>query len=218
MKETIKKQLPLKERAYRLIKDKIVTCEMMPGVDISEEELAKELGSSRTPIREAILRLEQEKFVTVYPRKGCIVSYITNRDIHEVFQIREIIEPQAAKIVCGNISEEKLIDFKERFGQIGLEGNLINDTEFFELDIEFHKYIVNSTNNRFLIEFMNKIFNQDYRIRVLATRLHEYEKKRNRPEHLEIIDAFMKRDEKELEQSILRHIKNAYRAALKIAY
>lgn len=218
MKETIQKQLPLKARAYRLIKDKIITCEMMPGVDISEEELAKELGSSRTPIREAILRLEQEKFVTIYPRKGCIVSYITNKDIHEVFQVREIVETQAAKIVCRTISEEKLLEFRDRFGQIGLEGNLINDTDFFELDIEFHRYIVNSTNNRYLIEFMNKIYDQDYRIRVLATRLHEYEKKRNRPEHLEIIDAFIKKDEKKLEKSTLQHIQNAYKAALKIVY
>ncbi|TCO76499.1 GntR family transcriptional regulator [Marinisporobacter balticus] len=211
-------ELPLKEKAYRLIKDKLIKCELMPGMDISEEQLSKEIGSSRTPVREALLRLEQEKLVNIYPRKGIIVSYITIKDIYEVFQIREMIEIQSAKIVCKSIAREKLMEFQARFDKLGIEGNLISEKEFYDLDIEFHKYIVDSTNNNRLIEFMNKIYDQDYRIRVMTTRSDEQERKRNRPEHLGIINALLEKNEDTLEKKIRKHIENARSAALKIVY
>ena len=70
MSEKLQKQVPLKEKAYDLIKEKIIKCELMPGSDLSEADIAEELGISRTPVREAILRLNQEKFVTIYPQIG----------------------------------------------------------------------------------------------------------------------------------------------------
>ncbi|QZY54358.1 GntR family transcriptional regulator [Crassaminicella profunda] len=210
------KGLSLKQKAYEFIKNKIITCELMPGSDIAEDELALELGSSRTPVREAILRLEQEKLVNIYPRKGSFVAQITLKDIQEIFQIREIVETQVAKIVCESISQERLLYFKEQFEKMDAQGKNILDKEFFELDLQFHKFIVTSSNNQYLIEFINKIYDKDYRIRVLTTSMFEEERKRNKKEHLDIINAFLQKDEEKVESYLREHIKNSRSGALKI--
>jgi len=210
------KKVSLKDKAYEHIKSKIILCEMMPGSDISEEELANELGISRTPVREAIMMLENENLVHVFPRKGSFVSQITLKDIQEIFQIREVVETQVGKMVCKTISEEMLMAFRARFEAIDSDGNYISYRDFFELDLEFHKFIVNSSGNQYLIEFMNKIYDKDYRIRVLTTSKFEEERKRNRTEHLDIVDAFLSKDEGRVEKCMLEHIRHARRGAIKI--
>lgn len=211
-------QLPLKEKAYNLIKKKIVKCELMPGTSLSESDIALELGISRTPVREAILRLSQENFVTIYPRKGIIVSPISVKDIHEVFQIREIVEPQMAKISCKYMSKEYLLNLKKRFEEI--EFNLENSSamEYFDLDIEFHKYIIECGNNSHLIQFTNKIFDLDYRIRVMSTLEIDDVEKRSKPEHFAIIDALIEKDLDKIDQTIKEHIANAHQQALMKIY
>ncbi|SHE76340.1 GntR family transcriptional regulator [Alkalibacter saccharofermentans] len=207
-------QLPLKDLAYKSIKDKILKCELVPGSIISEAAIVLELGISRTPIREALLRLSQENFVTIYPRKGIIVSQITVKDIHEVFQIREIVEPEIAKMACKNMSKEFLLDLKRRFDEIpfNLDGSQAN--EYFDLDIEFHKYIISCGNNSKLTEFTDKIFDLDYRIRVMSTLEIDDVEKRSKPEHFEIIDALIEQDLDKIEKSIRIHLKNAHKQAL----
>ncbi|MBB6218520.1 DNA-binding GntR family transcriptional regulator [Anaerosolibacter carboniphilus] len=214
MKNMIEKQLPLKERAYNLIKEKIVKCEWMPGSDISEAQIAEELGISRTPVREAILRLNQEKFITIYPRKGMIVSPISAKDIHEVFQIREMVEPHMAKLACRQMSAEYLLSLKEKFDNVRLDLGKPIDVKYFDLDLEFHKYIVQSGNNQHLIRFTNEIYDLDYRIRVMSTLEIDDVERRSRPEHFAIIDALVARDEEKIEKTIKEHLSNARKAAL----
>jgi DNA-binding GntR family transcriptional regulator len=212
------KQLPLKEKAYMLIKEKIVTCEWMPGSDISEAQIAEELGIGRTPVREAILRLSQDKFITIYPRKGMIVSPISAKDIHEVFQIRDMVEPYMAKLACRNMSLEYLLNLKEKFENIKLDLGKPIDIRYFDLDLEFHKYIVESGNNQHLIRFVNEIYDLDFRIRVMSTLEIDDIERRSRPEHFEIIDALIARDEVKIERTIRKHLSNAREAALMKIY
>ena len=83
----------LKERAYRIIKDKIIRCEYMPGDFLNEKSLIEEIGASRTPIREALNKIEQENLVKIIPKRGVVVSEITMKDISEIFQVRECVSP-----------------------------------------------------------------------------------------------------------------------------
>ena len=218
MSEKLQKQVPLKEKAYDLIKEKIIKCELMPGSDLSEADIAEELGISRTPVREAILRLNQEKFVTIYPRKGIIVSSISIKDIHEVFQVREIIEPQMAKIACKHMSTEYLLNLKVRFEEAKFDLSSPNNMKYFDLDIEFHKYIVQSGNNSHLIRFANEIFDLDYRIRVMSTLEIDDIDKRSRPEHFAIIDSLISKDVDKIENTIKEHLASAREAALRRIY
>ncbi|GKX27737.1 GntR family transcriptional regulator [Vallitalea longa] len=210
------KSLPLKQKTYEYIKNKILTCELKPGSDISEEKLAMELGISRTPVREAIMRLGQENLVNIYPRKGSFVSEITLKDIQEVLQIREIVETQVAVLVCKSIDKEKLLYFRQEFEKFDTEERYNSYEDFFELDIAFHKFIVSSNGNQNLVEIMDKVYDKDYRIRVLTTNMFKTERLRNREEHLNIIDAFLEEDVEKVEEYLSEHIQKAKYRALKL--
>lgn len=211
-----KQELTLKEKAYEFIKSKIINCEIKPGSDISEDDIMKQLQTSRTPIREALMKLEQEGLVDIFPRKGIFVTQITFKDIYDIFEIREIIETQLVKRGFDKISLEKLVYFKEKFNQMDEEGNYITDKDFFHLDLEFHKMVVETTGNNYLIEFMNKIYDKDYRIRVLTTTLFKEERRRNKTEHLNIINSILNKDKEKTEKYLIEHIENSKRAALRI--
>ncbi len=218
MKKISGKQKPLKEKAYNLIKEKIIKCELMPGSDISEAQVAEELGMSRTPVREALLRLEQEKFVNIYPRKGIIVSPISVKDIYEVFQVRQMVEPYIAKASYKKMSKKYLLNMEKKFEEIayGLEES--SRMEFFDLDIEFHKYIIKSGDNDHSIEFMNKIYDLDYRIRVMSTFGRDDIKERSAPEHSAIINALINGDESKIKTTLEQHLESSRKAALKRIY
>lgn len=208
----------LTEQAYNSIKDKIIKCHILPGSDISESQICEELGMSRTPVREALLRLQQENFVTIYPRKGIIVSPITVKDIYEVFQIREMVEVYVGKNSCKNMSIDYLMEAKEKFSETQFVPDTPSAMRYFELDTQFHKYIVQSGKNDYLVEFMNKIYDLDSRIRIMSTLEIEDIEKRSTPEHIAIIDALIDRDTKKIEDSILEHLRTAREAALKRIY
>ena len=104
----------LKDKAYEMIREKIVNCELAPGSVLNESELIEEIGASRTPIREALNKLEQENLVTIIPKKCIIVRGITIDDIAEVFDARAVIEPQVLLQYADRISLRFLEDYQER--------------------------------------------------------------------------------------------------------
>ena len=86
--------------AYQELKNRIISGQMPPLSDVSEEQLQKELGVSRTPIREAIQKLEKEHFVMIYPRRGTLVSDITLDLIYSIYEVRLLNEPFIARSAC----------------------------------------------------------------------------------------------------------------------
>lgn len=216
MSKEEKQELTLKYRAYGFIKSQIINCEIKPGSDISKDDLMEKLGTSFTPIREALIQLEEEGLVNIFPRKGIFVAPITFKDIHDIFQIRQIVEVQVAKHNYLNISQEKLLYFKDKFTEIDINDNYISNKDFFNLELRFHKIFVEATGNNYLIEFMNKIYDKDYRIRVLTTNLLKDERKRNKIEHLNIINSVLDKNEDKIEKYLIEHLENSKNAALKI--
>ena len=103
------------DEAYNLIKSKIINLELRPLSDISEDALQKELGISRTPIREAVQRLAKEGFVRVYSRKATIVSDITLDLIHAVYEARLLNEPYLAKLACRYVTDNQVRKLKTAF-------------------------------------------------------------------------------------------------------
>ena len=92
--------------AYQELKNRIISGQMPPLSDVSEEQLQKELGVSRTPIREAIQKLEKEHFVMIYPRRGTLVSDITLDLIYSIYEVRLLNEPFIARSACRYIVNE----------------------------------------------------------------------------------------------------------------
>jgi len=203
----------LQEKVYRRLKERIINCEMLPGAVISEDLLAGDFGTSRTPIREALLRLQRENLVVIFPRQGTFVSQISLKDIYEVYQIRQIIEPRVARLVCRSLDPEVLEKFRSSFKDVGDDdGSFL---EWCKVDREFHNYILERSNNRHLVQLYGTIMDQSQRMRVLAGRLPMRMAETNR-EHLELVDALLSKNEERIEKVMTAHILASRDGALKI--
>ena len=215
MKSDKSEKIDLKQKAYNSIKEKIIIGEFRPGQDISEETIQNELGISRTPIREALMLLETENMIDIYPRKGIFVSNITQRMIKNVFQIRQMIEPQVINIVGLSISKEWLQDMKEKFATPFVADSAEDSVTYYvDLDKEFHTYLINACENQLLVNVMNNIFDQNQRMRYQTYSFNE----RNistKAEHIAIVDALIAEDIETAERLMRDHIIRAEEVSLR---
>ena len=180
--------LPLRDVVFNTLRRAILKGELKPGERLMEIALADKLGVSRTPIREAIRKLELEGLVVMAPRKGAKVASITERDLNDVLEVRKGMEVLAISLACKRITGEeleKLETIEQSFQKLIESGNL---TELAEMDVKFHDTIYQATNNQRLVQLLNNLREQMYRYRV------EYLKKKECHkqllwEHQEIIRA-----------------------------
>lgn len=204
--------------AYISIKEKIFSGELKPLADISEEALQEELGISRTPIREALQMLENEKFVYIYPRKGMIVSGITPELINHIYEVRESIEPFVAKAVCEKIPEDWLLKMRRNFTD---EPPMATPEErkiyFTNLDGELHHKIICTHDNTFIHNIWNNVMDHTRRIMIYTSTVNE-KYNVSIPEHIGIIDAFLERDAEQVERLVREHIMNARRNSIQVLY
>ena len=104
----------LKLQAYQYLKTKILNCEYRPNEFLNEQKLCAEMGNiSRTPMRDALGRLEQEGLITILPKKGLMGSGITEEDVHSMFEMRLLVEPYALRNYGNLIPRQELEDYKE---------------------------------------------------------------------------------------------------------
>src|SRR5574340_89251 len=104
----VERPLTLRERIVDFIKDAIISGTLKPGERVPEQEIAENFGISRTPIREAFRQLESEGFITVTPRKGAVVSPITDRDVSEFYDIKSLLEGYAARTACAKLTSREI--------------------------------------------------------------------------------------------------------------
>jgi GntR family transcriptional regulator, rspAB operon transcriptional repressor len=206
----------LKQTAYEYIKQKIINNGLKPGQDVVEEKLQKEIGASRTPVREAIMRLQNENMIKIYPRKGMFVSQITVSMVNNIYQVREIIEPQAVRIAAPHLSKDVLKDFLNKFKKIPatISGNGFQKY-LTDLDMALHSYIIKSCQNDYLVKIMENIFDHSQRIRVQSFNIEQRYIKSNK-EHIELLEALIKDNIKEAVEITKRHISNSKNVALNI--
>ena len=211
--ENLGNYLSLKDRVYQNIKFKIIRGTLKPGTHLPEEELSKAMNISRAPIREAFNRLEKEGFVTIIPRKGAAVSDITAQMIEDIFEIRETLEPLAVKKSIGKISIEKLEilweDFKKFINKPADTENRIN---YLALDKEFHDLLSQDCGNEKLIEILVNLQEQIHWLRNISLKRTTFSGSAR--EHLAIIEALKKNDEKLIIKTLLQHLERAKRSSL----
>ena len=149
--------LPLRDVVFNTLRRAILKGELKPGERLMEIALADKLGVSRTPIREAIRKLELEGLVVMAPRKGAKVASITERDLNDVLEVRKGMEVLAISLACKRITGEELekLEIIERdFQRLIESGNL---TELAEMDVKFHDTIYQATNNQRLVQLLNNL-------------------------------------------------------------
>lgn len=201
------------ERIYQAVKARIVNCEMLPGETVYEDRISREFGTSRTPVREALLKLRNDNLVSIIPRKGTFVTHITVQDVYEIYQIRQLIEPGVAVMVRDDVDAARLQEFAAVLERKTAYTEL--PSEWFTLDRQFHTYLVECTRNRTLQELYEGIMNHQQRISILASRLpHRIEN--TVIEHRNIVEALQRRDARQIERAVKSHIMAAWEASLRI--
>lgn len=206
--------LPLRDVVFNTLRRAILKGELKPGERLMEIALADKLGVSRTPIREAIRKLELEGLVVMAPRKGAKVASITERDLNDVLEVRKGMEVLAISLACKRITGEeleKLEIIEQSFQKLIESGNL---TELAEMDVKFHDTIYQATNNQRLVQLLNNLREQMYRYRMeylkdIAVRRTLAE------EHKAICRALRERDEQQAEEYVSIHIDNQQKAIIR---
>ena len=181
----------LKSRVYDGIKEKIINCEYSPGVYLNEEALCETFNVSRTPIRDALGRLEQEGLVTIKPKKGVVVSTLSINEVNNIFELRLLLEPYSLQHYGYTLNEETLFQFYQLFSS---KLELENTSHFFILDDQFHDFLNNAVSNHYIQENFKTLNTQNQRIRLMTGQRTERRLDETQQEHLEILQCCLKRD------------------------
>ena len=199
--------LPLRDVVFNTLRQAILRGELQPGERLLEIHLADKLGVSRSPIREAIRKLELEGLVLMIPRKGAVVAEITEKSLRDVLEVRRALEELAMKLACEKILDEEIEELKvaaKEFEDALKTGDV---TVYAEADVKFHDIIYRTTDNQRLIQLLYNLREQMYRYRV------EYLKRDDShdtllAEHQYIIETLEKRNADEAIKAICAHIDN----------
>ncbi len=158
---------PLGEIVFDHLKESILKGELKPGERLMEIALAEEMGVSRTPVREAIRKLEKEKFVEMIPRKGAYVADLTKQDILDVLEIRYVLEGLAAKLAAKKMKEEDIEQLKQNVRDFKEAIENMDRTTMIDNDNAFHDIIYEATENEKLIEIIQDLHDQYQRFRLV---------------------------------------------------
>lgn len=205
--------LPLRDVVFNTLRQAILTGEMKPGERLMEIHLANKLGVSRTPIREAIRKLELEGLVIMIPRRGAEVAQITWKNLKDVLEVRKALDVLAIELACERMTQEelqKLCKACEAFKDATKNGDL---RKIAESDVVLHDIIVYSTRNNRLIQLVNNLSEQMYRYRfeyIKDVSQHE----RLVKEHNDIYESILKKNKKAAADAVRRHIDNQEEAII----
>lgn len=215
LKVNMNEYLPLRDVVYKTLRQAILRGELKPGERLMEIQLANKLGVSRTPIREAIRKLELDGLVLMIPRKGAEVADISEKSLRDVLVVRKALEELAVQLSCEKIGKAQIAELKDAAREFEKIIKSNDVTQIAEADVRFHDVIYLATDNQKLIQLLNNLGEQMYRYRV------EYLK---RPEvypqlieeHEEIIRQIEKREKEKAAEIVCRHIDNQVKAVMSV--
>ncbi len=196
----------LKDSVYEIIKDMIVHLDPKDGEQLRVEAIANRMGISRTPVREALLRLESEGLVRTVPRVGFFVKGITKQDLRELFELREITEGYAAEKAAVLISGEDIARIEELQSQSKQAVDEGDFERFIGMEAELHSLIIKNSRNSRLLKMIESIKELTYRERLLSLRSPE-NVKLSVEEHQRIVEALRNRDGKLAGKLMRAHIR-----------
>ena len=155
----------LNEEVYRALKDAILQRRLAPGTKLREEQLSRDLGVSRTPIREALRKLEVEGFVEVLPRRGAVVTNLDDHDIAEIYEVREALEGMAAYLAATHGDEGFIKRLRETLDAYALAAENNDEATCVEVDMKFHDLLAEGSGNERLRRILRTFREQAWLLR-----------------------------------------------------
>jgi DNA-binding GntR family transcriptional regulator len=200
-RKPIERHQTLREKILETIREAILRGALKPGEKVAEPELAERFGISRTPIREAFRQLESEGYLTVIPRKGAVVTALSERDVEEFYAIKSILEGYAARMAASNLSGkdiDRLEAINDRLEQLASVGDV---KTFFRVHNEFHELFIRAAGNEKLLELIGQLLMKFNRLRMASLSLPgRMEISVN--EHKKILEAFKSNDGEKANQLV----------------
>ncbi len=183
----------LSDHAYKQIKHDIITCELEPGQPFTEELLAEQYGVGRAAVRAAVKRLYQEQLVQVGSAKRYTIAPITLKHAQDVYQMRFLLEPEAARMAAGNLSPEQIKDL-ERVGTAQYQpGNRQSAEDFLHANSKFHVEVARASGNEIMAEMVASLLDRAERLNHLSHMLGDRNEEAVH-EHHELLDALIRGD------------------------
>ena len=206
--------LPLRDVVFNTLRKAILTGELKPGERLMEIHLANRLGVSRTPIREAIHKLELEGLVTMIPRRGSEVAQITEKSMNDVLEVRRALDALCAELACDRITPEELNQLKKACEDFEIAVRTKDVQKIAQADVALHDIIVQATGNQRLIQLVLNLSEQMYRYRF------EYIKDTSQhqnliEEHRIIYQSIVNKEKETAAQAARTHIDNQKLAIMK---
>ena len=193
------------QQVYQTLRNAIVSAELTPGLSVSEQELAERLGVSRTPVREALIRLSEEELVGIYPQTGTVVAPINYPKVYQSLVVRSALECRSSRYSVAAITDEDIKRLREIISDQKHYAKLRNDEDFLRSDDAFHRAIVEISGNLDVWKVIESTKAHHDRVRHLSTHLNVYNMARIR-EHEAIIDALDNRDAADVERLLEVHL------------
>jgi DNA-binding GntR family transcriptional regulator len=199
---------PLRELVFESLRAAIIEGLLRPGERLMEIQLAEQLGVSRTPVREAIRKLELEGLVVMMPRKGAYVAGLSIKDISDVFEIRKALEGLAAEVAADRISDEEIESLERLLHRLAEASDSKNYDLFIEIDSEFHSVLFQAGRNDRLSQMINNLREQIHRFRSTSLSMPG-RMSAAVEEHRKIVEAVSQHDVDAAKHLAQEHIENA---------
>ena len=199
--KTIERHQTLREKILETIREAILKGTLKPGEKVAEPELAERFGISRTPIREAFRQLESEGYLTVIPRKGAVVTALSEQDVQEFYAIKSILEGYAAELAATRLTDkdiDKLKSINEKLKALASEGDV---KAFFRVHGEFHDLFVRAAGNHKLAELITQMGLKFNRLRMASLSV-KGRMDISVAEHERLIEAFKDQDGNQAENLV----------------
>lgn len=205
---------PLRDVIFDSLREAIIAGELKPGERLMEVQLAEKMGVSRTPVREAIRKLELEGWVIMTARKGASVANLSVKDIMDVLEVRAALDGEAAFLSAVRIREDELKEIKSIEALFEKSVEKGNFQDIIKKDVEFHEVIYKSSRNDKLMQIVSNLREQVHRFRIIYTK--DYSITQNLvKEHIEILEAIASRDAEKAQKAAYAHIENQKEAIVK---
>jgi DNA-binding GntR family transcriptional regulator len=193
----------LADKAYHEIRRRIVSLELAPGAVIEERQLVERLGIGRTPVREALRRLAQERLVEVYPRRGMFVTGVDVRELARLSEVREVLEPEAARLAAERATEADRAELRALQAELDSAGG----DRLMELDERIHRAVYRAAHNDLLEATLEQYYVLALRIWSIATdRSHELEEAVEA--HRALLEAIQAGDGERAADTMRAHVQN----------
>jgi DNA-binding GntR family transcriptional regulator len=208
--------MKLSDQVYERTKNDIIVCRLKPGDQINQAQLVKKYRTGMMPVREALQRLAIEGYLQVIPRFGYIVKPITLNEVRDIYEVRSIIEPEAARLAAVRASDRQLDEIEQAADMPNASGGREAATAYIVKHNDFHRMVAAASGNQRLLEISSKLIDERMRLFHLGLALIQHDHESSRNDHFKLVQILRKRDPERAAEAFRKHVAGSQEIVLRV--